>query len=929
MTQEAQHGAAPVGPRRARGTRGLALLAFAAVGALVGVGLVGAPLATVGPTLGARAAFAAPDGPPPPLPPPLPPPGRRNDPAPPSPAPAPRGVPAAPAAPAAPPAPPPVAPPAPAAPPTAPVPPAPAPVAPPAPPAPPAPAPSPARAPVVVRDARPVLRRITFVGNSAYASESVKLKLLLKEGRPFDPSLLDLDIETLYQFFDRVDIEVSETPGAVELTFNVVENPVVRDLVIHGLEAIKREELEALPLRTRVGFPRVQRNVDLDREDIAAAYRRRGYAFATVGNPVLEETLVEGGLRIVFTVVEGPQVKVDDVVVRGNASIPRRTLLDAMLTKPSKFLSSTYFNEETLREDVVELRRVYRAAGFLDAEVVLEDLRFADDKSAVVVLLAVVEGERYTVGEVRFDLRRQESGPGSPTAEDRAYFTQETLRGLLGLETGAVYDGKAEEKGRDRIREAYFQRSYLEAQVEKAELLPRAGARAVDVVVVVKEGLKYRGARVLVVGNEFTRDKIVRREIPVAPGDYVDRNALDRGLSRVRGLRFFERVSRRFEDVPGPDGEPLPAQKDIVYEVVEGKTGKLNIGGAVSDSGGLSANVQFLKKNFDIARPPTSWDDLSSGRAFTGAGQSLDVYLQPGTVVSSFGVDFGEPRLFGSRFGLRVGASKRIGIRESYREDIAGYYVRLSHPLYESDDDRLRIDGGLTWRHEQRTIRDVRSRAVPGVFLFEGDREMRSLSAYVSLRRVDDPLRPADRFSASLNVEHVGGLLGGELDYWRVDLNADQRWRVHEDELGRRSWLTVNFRGGVADAFGDTPEVPPYSRYYAGGRDTLRGFEYRGVGPHSNDRPMGGEFLLAGSVQYERPLLEEILSVVGFVDAGTISTSIADGVDPLRLAAGAGIRLKIPGIFSETPIAVDFAIPLRKEDEDQTRIVSFSLTRDF
>jgi len=775
----------------------------------------------------------------------------------------------------------------------------------------------------------PIVRRIEFEGNTAYAADSIKLKLRLKEGRPFDPSLLDIDTETLYQFFQEVTIDLQDVPGGVTLRFVVSENPVVRDLVINGLEAMKREELEALPLRTRVGFPRVQRNLDLDREDVASVYRRKGYAFATVGDPVYEERLPTGGLRVVFTVVEGPQVKVAEVVIRGNASVPRKRILDAMLTKTSKFLSSQYFNEETLREDVVEVRRVYRAEGFLDAEVVLEDLRFSDDKSEAVVVLSVVEGERYQVGDVRFEVKREESGPGAAPADDRAYFTQETLRRLLGLEPGAVYAGKTEEKGRDRIKEAYFSRSYLEARVEKAELRPRAGSRAVDVVVPVLEGAKYRVARVQIVGNEFTRDKIVRREIAAAPGDYVDRNALDRGLARVRGLRFFERVTRRFEDVMGPDGAPLPAQKDVVYEVVEGKTGKLNIGGAISDSGGLSANVQFLKKNFDIARPPTSFDDLASGRAFTGAGQSLDIYIQPGTQVSSFGVDFGEPRMFGTNLGFRMGASKRIGFRESYREDIGGYYLRLSHPIYEAQDDRTKLDAGITWRQEIRSIKDVGDLAVPGVFLFEGSRELRSLGLSLALRHVDDPLRPADKYTTTLNFEHVGGVLGGELDYWRVDLNHDQRWKVGEDESGRRSWLSFALTGGVADAFGDTPEVPPYSRFFAGGRDTLRGFEYRGVGPHSNDRPMGGEFLLAGSLQYERPVLEEFLSVVGFVDAGTLSTSIADGVDPFRVAVGAGIRLRIPGLFTETPIAVDFAIPLAKEDEDETRLISFSLSRDF
>jgi hypothetical protein len=170
-------------------------------------------------------------------------------------------------------------------------------------------------------------------------------------------------------------------------------------------------------------------------------------------------------------------VKVDEIVLRGNTSVPRKRLLDAMQTKTSKFLSSQYFNEETLREDVVELRRVYRAEGYLDAEVVLEDLRFSDDKSEVVVTIAFTEGEQYTVGDVKFEVKRVESGPGSPPPDDRAYFTQETLRGLL-ASSRAPSTGQDRGAGAQARAEAYFERSYLEARVEKAELRPAPTAAA-------------------------------------------------------------------------------------------------------------------------------------------------------------------------------------------------------------------------------------------------------------------------------------------------------------------------------------------------------------------------------------------------------------------------------------------------------------------
>src|SRR5204862_1547872 len=122
-------------------------------------------------------------------------------------------------------------------------------------------------------------------------------------------------------------------------------------------------------------------------------------------------------------------------------------------------------------------------------------------------------------------------------------------------------------------------------------------------------------------------------------------------------------------------------------------------------------------------------------------------------------------------------------------------------------------------------------------------------------------------------------------------------------------FLTGRIKGGIAGAFGDTPEVPPFARFYAGGNE-FRGFANRGLGPHSNGRPMGGEFLLQGTLEYEHPIVTGLLSGVAFVDAGTLGTTIeSDDAFLPRLSVGFGIRLPIAA-FGPTPLALDFGFPL-------------------
>jgi outer membrane protein insertion porin family len=317
------------------------------------------------------------------------------------------------------------------------------------------------------------------------------------------------------------------------------------------------------------------------------------------------------------------------------------------------------------------------------------------------------------------------------------------------------------------------------------------------------------------------------------------------------------------------------------------------------------------------------------GSRVTGAGQTFNVYLQPGTVTSAYGLDFGEPRLFGTKLAFKIGGSKRIAYREDYTEDFLGYYVGLGHPLYETTDDRWAVDATLRWRHEWVSIEDVGEDAVPGVFLFEGEHELRSVALGVAARYVDDPVRPTHRMTNAIGFESVGGWVGGDLDYWKLSFSHGQNWLLREDDKGRRQTLALDVSGGVASAYDDTPEVPPFSRFFTGGRGSIRGFETRGVGPHSNGRPMGGEFFLVGSLEYQYPFVEDFLSAVAFTDWGTIGTEMwSDDSWKPRASAGIGLRLKVP-MLGDAPLALDIAWPFLKEDEDDIQYLSFSLARDF
>ncbi|MDF1702479.1 MAG: outer membrane protein assembly factor BamA, partial [Planctomycetota bacterium] len=779
---------------------------------------------------------------------------------------------------------------------------------------------------------QPIVQQIVFEGNLLYGAEMIKARLRTEEGKRLDSSDLDADMKELYRYFSRIQVVRDPVAGGIVLKFRVSENPLVARLDIRGNAEIEDPEIRET-IRTQEGFPLSPYHLAADREDVAEAYRARGFHFAQVPRPEVI-VLPNGGRRVIFTVVEGPEVEVDRIILRGNQFLERKEIFEVMLTEEPNFFEriagSSTFREDVLREDLVAIKELYRREGYLDAEVALDDMRFSDDKARVQITIAITEHKRYRIGALKVDIEREELGTFScATESDLDFFTEERIRELFGLKEGDCYSGKLVDEGVDNIREAYFARSFLDLRILGPVLRGQGRDLFVDLELKIVEGRKYRLQRIDFVGNEYTRDKILRREVKTAPGGYVDRNELDKGLTRIRRTNYFDRTTMRIDDAVDVDGTPLDGWKQATYELVEASTGRISFGLSLATNGGLGASIQFTKRNFDIARWPKSWSDLTSGRAFTGAGQELDILLAPSTQVTQFQIRFREPRFFGTEFSFNTSAFKTFEFRETYLADRGGYTLGFGYPIYRAKDDTSALFANLTWRHEWVDLSDIESDSVPGVFLFRGSNEIRSLTAQVSYATVDDFNKPRWETSTVLSAEIMGTFLGGDIDLWKIVGRHSETWVVFEDEDGKKHRIALRLEGGVSEALEGTPEVPPYERFYAGGNN-FRGFSFRGVGPHVNGNPTGGEFYGLISTEYEFPIVAKLFSIVAFVDQGVVASSLrAPDADRWRLAVGGGLRFAIPFLLGDRPLALDFGFPILFEDEDERTVVSFTLGRDF
>lgn len=361
--------------------------------------------------------------------------------------------------------------------------------------------------------------------------------------------------------------------------------------------------------------------------------------------------------------------------------------------------------------------------------------------------------------------------------------------------------------------------------------------------------------------------------------------------------------------VPGADPNALgtPAPLDIIVE--ETRTGRFMFGVAVNSDAGVTGQITVDERNFDIARFPTSWDDITMGNAWRGAGQGFRVEAQPGSQVQRYLVSFTEPYLFGSNISMN--ASGFYFDRNYFDWDESRYGGRLGFGYRLTPDLSVSTAIGA----QNVSVFNPRVLGVP-----ELDRALGRNALYtgrVSLTHDtrDLPFAPTEGHLIELSFEQGFG----DFSYPRGEVDFAQYWMLRErpDGSGRH---TVAYSTKLGFSGSDTPI---FENYFAGGFSTLRGFAFRGASPVEQGVVVGGEFRWINSIEYLFPLTaDDMLKGIVFCDFGTVERDIAIRGENFRVAPGFGLRVNVPAL-GPAPLAFDFAFPVAMADTDEKQVFSF------
>lgn len=763
-------------------------------------------------------------------------------------------------------------------------------------------------------EGRPVAR-VTFLramkdGATALDNDLEQLarnQLRLREGSPFNAQTVSEDVARLNRLGRFRTVEASARPNAdnsVELIYTLEPGPVIAAVQTVGNTVLTDQELEKL-IDVLVGTPVDPVQLDRACRRVEAAYREKGYYSTRV---VVDQKELSAGVAL-FQVREGDPTRITEVRFRGNDTVTARELRGKIQTSAYfPVLETGEVDEQRLADDAAAIVNFYKDRGQIDARAAYTLTPSANGRE-VIVEFVIEEGPVYTLRDVKvvYD------------DEDQKVFSPEQIIGLMDVKPGDVYSAAQLRKSLENVAAAYGKLGYTDVAVNRREL--RAGdGPSVDLLLAVHEGRRFTTGLIEITGNTITRDDVVRRHIQLRPDRPLDSTAARDTEQRLRATRLFDPNSVRVA-VQGEDPEN-PGYRDVIVEVAETNTGSFNFGASVGSDSGVLGTISLEQRNFDLADTPDTWSEFVNGEAFRGAGQTFSIALQPGDRVRNFSLGITEPSLFNTDYSGSARGYFRQRVYRNYDEQRYGAQFSVGRRF----GSRWSVSFPL--RIENVELSNIDDGSPTDYFDVGDSRALASIGATLSRTTLDREQYPTSGTKAVVGVTQYG--LVGEDTFTVVSGEYSKYFKLEEDVLGNAT--TLLFRTNAQYIPGEADAAPFYERLYLGGQN-FRGFALRGASPVGRDAsnaitddPVGGNFLFFTGLELTRPIFDQTLAGVVFLDTGTVETDF--GFSEYRASVGFGVRIAVP-YFGSVPLAFDFGFPILKEDTDRERLFTFTMDVPF
>lgn len=678
--------------------------------------------------------------------------------------------------------------------------------------------------------AQVVVEKIEITGNERVSRETILYYLSTREGDYYSEELLKKDFHVLWStgFFANIRIDESEGDKGKVVKIIVEENPQIKAITYKAGKKVKEDDIVnklkekdayLLPYSYYSAF-----KIQKIQKTILDLLLEKGLQAAKV--EVETDRKGKNEVEVLFKIDEGPKVRVGEVVFEGKTKIPESILRDAMKENKKHGLISwitgkDVFKESKIEESLDHIKSKLQENGYMEAtigEPRLEDVAkrtvFFKKQAMKRIVIPVQAGYRYTVGDI--------------TVEGNKALNAQYLRGLIKLKKGNVYSTKIREKGVEDIGEVYRNGGFLYAQIMPVESLdPKR--KVVNVNYSVYEGevaflnkLEFRG-------NNYTKDKVIRREMLLREGDIFSLAYFKDSILRIKQLGLVDLEKE-------PDIKPDAANPNLINATVTVKELQRN-------------NIQFTAgySGYEGTFVALSYSTVN----FLGAGENLELTLQYGKRIKNYVFGFTEP------YFLDLPITLGLNLYDRYMV-LPFLYDRKGRGVDLIFGGRIKgyLRANLTYSYEYVNIKFPQTEGEEGGLLgFDpiyysmfglGNYNISSLNPSIYRSTVDSPLTPTAGTLYLASLRFAGSFLGGEIDL----LKPRFEWTFYKPLYRRSHVIGLHLEYQFIEPLGDS-QVPFWERFYLGGERSIRGYEIYSIGPRSEQGTnIGGEKSLVFNAEY-------------------------------------------------------------------------------
>jgi len=692
------------------------------------------------------------------------------------------------------------------------------------------------------------------------------------------------------------------------LVVAVQERPSISAINIEGNEKIDSEDLKKGLKQSGLSEGAIFQRATLDRleQELARQYISQGRYGVTIDTEVAE--LERNRVALTINIYEGKPSTIKRINIVGNHVFDNETLLDRFSQKTTTWRSfyknDDKYSREKLAGDLERLRSKYLNKGYINFNIESTQVSITPDKAHVFITVNVVEGDQYVIGDVSF------SG-------DLAVSEQE-LGLLLAVHSGDVFSNERLTKTTEAMTDRLGDEGYTFANVNAIPEINEDEKR-VDINLFVDPGKRAYVRRINFTGNTKTNDNVLRREMRQIESGWASNKDIEQSKIRLQRLGFFKEVNVETPQVPGTDD-----QIDVNYQVEEQPSGTVSLSLGFSGGSGLTLGADMSQQNFlgtgknvsvganqSDSRTSYNFSYLDPYYTVDGVSRGFDVYFREYDLDEDDAADYSTDSLGGNvSFGYPISESQYLSFKLGYEN------TSISSGSFPATE----ITNFLATEGDDYNN-----------FLFTGRWSESSLNRGIF----------ADR-GASQSIALELSLPGSDLSYYKLTYKGKILFPLTDT-------FTLRFKTelGYGDAYGSTKLFPFYKNFFAGGFDSVRGFENNTLGPRSTPAaldpdqeadPFGGNILTTGSAEllFPLPFVKDTRSFETgfFLDAGNVFDTNCSGSNSTCSDFDAG-DLRYSVGFAATwlsgfgPLSFALATALNEEDFEDTEFFQFSFGTSF